>query len=109
MIGRKGFAGLADMGGHVNPVRRLKIYLLGSRDYPEAIITVPEHLVGDLPDLVARARALNPSTSVDSVVQTIWHLGSCRLDQNLRHHIPVKVSAFRSPSRADPRGQPKTR
>ena len=76
----------------MTPIKRLKVYVLGERDYPEALITVPEPLVRDLPDLVARARAINPATSVDRVVQTIWRLGSWRLDQNLRHHIPVKVA-----------------
>jgi hypothetical protein len=55
-------------------------------------VTVPEHLVADFPDLLARARDLNPAVSVDSVVQTIWRLGSTRLDQNLLRRIPVRIA-----------------
>ena len=44
-------------GVHMNAVRRLKVYLLAERDYPEAVVTIPEHLLGDLPDLVRQARA----------------------------------------------------
>lgn len=62
----------------MNPVRKLKIYLLGRGDYPEALVTVPEHLVGNLPDLVARARALNPAVPLDVIIATIWRLG-CHL------------------------------
>jgi hypothetical protein len=75
----------------VNPVRRLKVYVLGPRDYPEALVTLAEHLVGDLPDLVARARALNPALSLDAIIGTIWRLGSYRLRQNLIRRIPVSV------------------
>jgi hypothetical protein len=39
----------------MNAVRRLKVYVLGQRDYPEAVVTVPEHLVEDLPDHAASA------------------------------------------------------
>jgi hypothetical protein len=76
---------------NVNTIRRLKIYLLGQRDYPEAIVSVPEHLLGDLPDLVARARATNPALSLDAIIANIWRLGCYRLGQNLLRGIPVRV------------------
>jgi len=76
----------------MNRVRRLKIYVLGQRDYPEALITLPEHLVADLPDLLDRSRALNPAVRIDAVVATIWRLGSYRLGQNLLRGIRVRVS-----------------
>ena len=75
----------------MNPVRRLKVYLLGARDYPEAVVTVPEHVIGDLPDLVARARTLSPAVSIDAIIATIWRLGCSRLGQNLLRGIPVRV------------------
>ncbi len=76
----------------MNRVRRLKIYVLGQRDYPEALVTVPEHLVADLPDLVERARALNPAVRIDAIIASIWRLGSHRLAQNLLRGIRVRVS-----------------
>jgi hypothetical protein len=75
----------------MNAVRRLKVYVLGQRDYPEAVVTVPEHLVGDLPDLVRRARTANPAVPLDAIIGTIWRLGSYRLRQNLIRRIPVPV------------------
>ena len=63
----------------MNQVRRLKIYLLGERDYPEAVVTVPEHMLGDLLGLIARARATNPALPLDAIIGTIWRLGSYRL------------------------------
>ena len=76
---------------NVNTIRRLKIYLLGPGDYPEAIVAVPEHLVGDLPDLVRQARAENPAVRLDDIVANIWRLGSYRQRQNLLRRIPVRL------------------
>lgn len=76
----------------MNNVRRLKIYLLGPRDYPEAVVTVPEHLVTGLPELVERARAQNPAVRIDEIIATIWRLGSYRLGQNLLRGLPVRIS-----------------
>ncbi len=75
----------------MNPVKRLKIYLLGPRDYPEALVTIPEHLLAGLPDLVERARAQNPAVRLDTIIATIWRLGCYRLGQNLLRGIPVRV------------------
>jgi len=75
----------------MNAVRRLTVYLLGQRDYPEAVVTIPEHLVGDLPDLVRRAHTTNPALRLDDIVATIWRLGCYRLGQNLLRGIPVRV------------------
>jgi hypothetical protein len=36
-------------------VRKAKLWLLGDRNYPEQLVTLPEHLVRDLPDLIAGA------------------------------------------------------
>lgn len=73
-------------------VVRIKLSVLGERGYPEAFVTLPEHIVGDLPDLVARARALTPGVSVQSVLYTLWRLGSRRLDQSLHRRIPVRAA-----------------
>ncbi len=75
----------------MNPVKRLKIYVLGPRDYPEAIVTVREHLVTGLPELVERARAQNPAVRLDEIIATIWRLGCYRLGQNLLRGIPVRA------------------
>ena len=75
----------------MNLVRRVKVYVLGPSDYPEAVVTVPEHLVGDLPTLVARARALNPAVPIDAIIASIWRLGCHRLGQNLIRGIPVRL------------------
>jgi len=56
----------------MNAVRRLKVYLLGYRDYPQGVVTIREHQLGDLPDLIARARALNPAVRLDDIVAHIW-------------------------------------
>ena len=60
-------------------VRRVNVWLLGERDYPERLVKLPEHLVRDLPDLVATAQGLNPAATPDGVVRAIWRLGSYRL------------------------------
>lgn len=73
-------------------VVRIKLWLLGERNYPESQLTLPEHIVSDLPDLLARARALTPGVSVDSVVQTLWRLGAQRLDVSLSRRIPVRAA-----------------
>ena len=36
----------------MNHLRRAKVYLLGDRNYPEGVVNILEHLLGDLPDLV---------------------------------------------------------
>jgi hypothetical protein len=61
-------------------------------DYPEGLVTLPEHAVRDLGELVTRAQQLTPGASIDSVVLTIWRLGSQRLDQNLRRRIPLRLA-----------------
>jgi len=70
-------------------VARIKLWVLGDRGYPEALVTLPAHIVGDFSDLIVRAQALTPGVSVQSVVYTIWRLGSRRLDQGLHRRIPV--------------------
>ena len=69
-------------------VRQAHIWLLGDRGYPERLVKLPEHLVGDLPGLIASAQQLNPGVTPDAVVKTIWRLGSYRLGQNLLRRIP---------------------
>jgi hypothetical protein len=81
----------------MNPVRRAKVYLLGDRNYPEGVVNIPEHLVGDLPDLVRRVRATNPAVPLDAIIGTIWRLGCYRLGQNLLRRIPVRVRDPRAP------------
>ena len=81
----------------MNHLRRAKVYLLGDRDYPEAVVTISEHLLGDLPDLVRRARATNPALPLDAIVGTIWRLGCYRLRQNLIRGIPVRVRDPQAP------------
>lgn len=71
-------------------VTRLKLWLLSDTGYPEALVTLPEHVVGDFSDLLTRAQALSPGVSMHSVVQAIWTLGSRRVDDNVRHHIPIR-------------------
>ena len=73
-------------------VRRAKVWLLGDRDYPERLVTLPEYLVRDLPDLLVAAQQLNPATTPDAVVKTIWRLGSYRLGQNLIRRIPIRLA-----------------
>jgi hypothetical protein len=80
-------------------VRRLKIYLLGERDYPEAVVTVPEHMLRDLAGLVAQAREQNPAVRLDAVIANIWRLGSNRLRQNLIRGIPVRMGDVQKPIR----------
>ena len=75
----------------MNQVRRLKIYLLGERGYPEAVVTVPEHMLGDLAGLVAEARALNPAVRLDGIVANIRRLGCYQLHQNVIRRIPVRM------------------
>jgi hypothetical protein len=73
-------------------VRRVKVWLLGDRGYPERLVKLREERVRDLPDLIVAAQQLNPAVTVDAVVHAIWRLGSYRLHQNLLRRIPVKVS-----------------
>jgi hypothetical protein len=73
-------------------VTRLKIWLLSDRGYPEGVVTLPEDVVRDFSDLLARAQAVTPGVSLHSVVQAIWTLGSRRLGDNIRHHIPVRAA-----------------
>ena len=77
---------------HMTALTRIKLWFLGPRDHPEGVVTLPEHMVRDFPSLLEQARKLNPAVSVESVVYTIWRLGSRRLEQNLVRHIPVRVS-----------------
>ena len=87
----------------MTPLKRAKLWLLGPRDYPEAVITLPEHLVRDFPELLARARDLNPAVSVNCVAQAVWRLGCYRLGQNLLRRIPVKVADVPAPAQKHPR------
>jgi hypothetical protein len=58
---------------------------------------LPEVVVSDLSELVARARELNPAVQTESVVRAIWRPGSYRLRQNLLRRIPVRVADLPSP------------
>jgi hypothetical protein len=89
-----------DRQGARMDVRRAKMWLLGPRDYPEQVVTVPEHLVRDLPDLIAQAQRLNPAATPDAVVKTIWRLGSYRLGQNLIRRIPIRLAELLGADRA---------
>lgn len=80
-------------------ITRLKLWLLSDRGYPEGTVTLPEHAVGNFADLLTRAQALSPGVSMHSVVQAIWTLGSRRVDDNVRHRIPIR-GAFATPTRA---------
>ncbi len=71
-------------------ITRLKVWLLSDKGYPEGMVTLPAHAVGDFTDLLTRAQASNPGVSMHSVVQAIWTLGSRRVDDNVRHHIPIR-------------------
>lgn len=73
-------------------VRRLKYTRWARAITLRGLVTLPEHVVGDLPALVARARILNPAVRLDAVVASIWRLGSYRLGQNLLRGIPVRIS-----------------
>ena len=73
-------------------VRRVNVWLLGNRDFPERLVKLPEHVVRDLPELIARAERLNPAAR--------W-TGSCGpsggwehtgLGQNLLRRIPLNPS-----------------
>ena len=75
----------------MNRLRRAKVYLLGDHDYPEVVVSIPEHLLGDVPDLVRRARATNPAVPLDAIIATVWRLGYNRLGQNLLRGIPMRV------------------
>jgi hypothetical protein len=75
----------------VSHLRRAKMYLLSEHDYPEAMVRISEHQLGDLEDLIARARALNPAVRLDDIVAHIWRLGCYRLGQNLLRRIPVRI------------------
>lgn len=69
----------------------IKLWLLADRGYPLGVVTLPEDVVGDVDDLVARAQAANPAVSLDRVVQAIWTLGRRGVDDNLRQGIPVRT------------------
>src|SRR4051794_1720072 len=72
-------------------VTRIKLWLLGERDYPEGVVTLSGHIVGDIDDLFTRARDKNPGVSLHSMVEAIWTMGVRRLDDNLRHGLPVRA------------------
>jgi len=73
-------------------VRRVNVWVLGNRDYPERLVKLPPDRVRDLPELIAGAQQLNPAVTADDVVRAIWRLGSRRLHQNLLRRIPVRLS-----------------
>jgi hypothetical protein len=73
-------------------VRRVNVWLLGDRDYPERVVKLPHDRVRDLPDLIASAQRFNPAVTPDDVARAIWRLGSRRLHQNLLRRIPVRLS-----------------
>jgi hypothetical protein len=73
-------------------VRRVNVWLLGNRNFPERLVKLPEHLVRDLPDLIAHAQRLNPVATADGVVRAVWRLGMYRLGQNLLRRIPLNPS-----------------
>ena len=76
----------------------IKLWLLADRGYPLGVVTLPEDVVGDVDDLVARAQAANPAVSLDRVVQAIWTLGRRGVDDNLRQGIPVRTVLGSTPS-----------
>ncbi|HXG71057.1 MAG TPA: hypothetical protein VNJ04_10675 [Gemmatimonadaceae bacterium] len=76
-------------------ITRIKLWLLADRGYPEGVVTLPEHVVGDLSELARRAAALTPGVSLHSVVETVWRLGCKRLDDNLARRIPLRSALCR--------------
>jgi hypothetical protein len=75
----------------MDKTRRVDLWILGARNFPQAHVKLPETLVDDLPDLLARSRELNPAVDTAAVVRTIWRLGCYRLRQNLLRRIPVRA------------------
>jgi hypothetical protein len=72
-------------------VQRIDVWLLGHHNYPERRVRLADHLVADLPDLIAGAQQLNPAVTPEAVVQAIWRLGRYRLQQNLLRRIPLRA------------------
>jgi hypothetical protein len=78
-------------------IKKAEVWLLGDRNYPLGHVKLPAAAVADLPDLVRRARDLNPASEPDDVVRAIWRLGSSRLFQNLVRGLPVRVTELPMP------------
>jgi hypothetical protein len=72
-------------------VTKVDIWILGDRNYPLAHVKLPSFAVSDFPDLLERAREMNPAARPDDIVRAIWRLGSYRLLQNLIRGLPISV------------------
>jgi hypothetical protein len=69
-------------------VTKVDIWILGD---PIAHVKLPTFAVSDFPDLLDRARDINPAARPDDVVRAIWRLGSYRLLQNLIRGLAISV------------------
>jgi len=74
----------------MEPVARIDIYACGPRGYLHTRVSLPEHLVSDLPALLAAAQALNPSVDAHALVRTIWRLGCRQLRRNTERGVPLR-------------------
>ena len=75
--------------------RRLEIWLLGDRGFPQGKVTVPEGLVGDLPGLLAACQQVQPALDMNALLQPIWQFGAAGVRHRLDRHIPIKPEPSR--------------
>jgi hypothetical protein len=72
-------------------VTKVDVWILGNCNYPIAHVKLPSFAVSDFPELLERAREMNPATRPDDIVRAIWRLGSYRVRQNLLRRLPISV------------------
>lgn len=74
-------------------IRKVELWFLGDRGFPHAKVSLPEELTGNLPELLAAVRRLQPSFDLDALVRAVWHFGVRGVRHRQERRIPIKLPA----------------
>jgi len=72
-------------------VTRLDIQLSGpTGGYLHTRVSLPEHLVADIPDVYLGAQRLNPSVDPTALLRTVIRLGVAAVRRNNERRVPIR-------------------
>jgi hypothetical protein len=74
------------------PVTRIDVQLSNRSQYLHTKMTLRDHVVADLPALLAAAQEVNPATDVQALVRAIWRLGCQAVRRNSDRGVPIRVA-----------------
>lgn len=63
--------------------KKLFVQVLGDRDYPEVQVKLNDVVVGDFAEIVRKCKLIDPASTPESVIRSIWRHGSDKVCDNI--------------------------